>query len=88
MRRRELGGSGIGVSAIGLGCWGMSGSYGPADEEESDPPQAESSAPAESAQAKADVTRARGANIGKRMLLGCAQPESSARRGRWRSERQ
>ena len=35
MIRRELGGSGIEVSAIGLGCWGMSGSYGPADEEES-----------------------------------------------------
>ena len=35
MKRRELGSSGIGVSAIGLGCWGMSGSYGPADEAES-----------------------------------------------------
>ena len=35
MRRRELGRSGIEVSAIGLGCWGMSGSYGPADEPES-----------------------------------------------------
>ena len=35
MRRRELGRSGIEVSAIGLGCWGMSGSYGPADEGES-----------------------------------------------------
>src|SRR3954451_21593727 len=35
MRRRVLGKSGISVSAIGLGCWGMSGSYGPADEEES-----------------------------------------------------
>lgn len=35
MERRELGKSGIGVSAIGLGCWGMSGSYGPADEAES-----------------------------------------------------
>ena len=35
MRRRALGGSGIEVSAIGLGCWGMSGSYGPADEAES-----------------------------------------------------
>ena len=35
MRRRELGKSGISVSAIGLGCWGMSGSYGPADEDES-----------------------------------------------------
>ena len=33
--RRGLGASGISVSAIGLGCWGMSGSYGPADEEES-----------------------------------------------------
>lgn len=35
MKRRELGRSGIEVSAIGLGCWGMSGSYGPADEAES-----------------------------------------------------
>src|SRR5689334_13495673 len=35
MRRRTLGSAGIGVSAIGLGCWGMSGSYGPADEAES-----------------------------------------------------
>src|SRR3954447_17350958 len=35
MRRRALGESGISVSAIGLGCWGMSGSYGPADEAES-----------------------------------------------------
>jgi len=35
MRRRVLGNSGTNVSAIGLGCWGMSGSYGPADEEES-----------------------------------------------------
>ena len=35
MKRRTLGASGIGVSAIGLGCWGMSGSYGPADEAES-----------------------------------------------------
>jgi aryl-alcohol dehydrogenase-like predicted oxidoreductase len=35
MRQRALGRSGIHVSAIGLGCWGMSGSYGPADEAES-----------------------------------------------------
>src|SRR3954453_20509470 len=35
MQCRELGRSGIEVSAIGLGCWGMSGSYGPADEAES-----------------------------------------------------
>src|SRR3954467_1246361 len=35
MKRRALGAGGIDVSAIGLGCWGMSGSYGPADEEES-----------------------------------------------------
>ncbi len=37
MRRRTLGADtgGIEVSAIGLGCWGMSGSYGPADEAES-----------------------------------------------------
>ena len=35
MRRKRLGKSGIEVSAIGLGCWGMSGSYGPADESES-----------------------------------------------------
>ena len=35
MQHRRLGRSGIEVSAIGLGCWGMSGSYGPADEAES-----------------------------------------------------
>jgi aryl-alcohol dehydrogenase-like predicted oxidoreductase len=35
VERRALGTSGIEVSAIGLGCWGMSGSYGPADEAES-----------------------------------------------------
>ncbi|RUL85704.1 aldo/keto reductase [Tautonia sociabilis] len=36
MRKRELGAGGPAVSAIGLGCWGMSGSYGPADEAESE----------------------------------------------------
>jgi aryl-alcohol dehydrogenase-like predicted oxidoreductase len=35
MIRRALGKSGISVSALGLGCWGISGSYGPADEAES-----------------------------------------------------
>jgi aryl-alcohol dehydrogenase-like predicted oxidoreductase len=35
LQTRELGGSGVKVSAIGLGCWGMSGSYGAADEKES-----------------------------------------------------
>src|SRR3954467_4821 len=35
MKHRALGASGITVSAIGLGCWGMPGSYGPADEAES-----------------------------------------------------
>ena len=33
--RRKLGGQGLEVSAIGLGCMGMSQSYGPADESES-----------------------------------------------------
>src|SRR5271154_5324138 len=32
---RKLGGQGLEVSAIGLGCMGMSQSYGPADEKES-----------------------------------------------------
>jgi aryl-alcohol dehydrogenase-like predicted oxidoreductase len=36
MKRRVLGASGVEVSAIGLGCWGMSGSYGPADDAESE----------------------------------------------------
>jgi aryl-alcohol dehydrogenase-like predicted oxidoreductase len=35
MERRPLGNSGIEVSAVGLGCMGMSGMYGPADREES-----------------------------------------------------
>jgi aryl-alcohol dehydrogenase-like predicted oxidoreductase len=34
VERRELGRGGVPVSAIGLGCWGMSGSYGAADEAE------------------------------------------------------
>jgi hypothetical protein len=35
MKRKVLGASGIEVSAIVLGCWGMSGSFGPADQAES-----------------------------------------------------
>jgi len=35
LRKRRLGGHGLEVSAIGLGCMGMSQSYGPADESES-----------------------------------------------------
>jgi aryl-alcohol dehydrogenase-like predicted oxidoreductase len=35
MQQRTLGSQGLGVSAIGLGCMGMSQSYGPADEQES-----------------------------------------------------
>ena len=35
LSKRKLGSQGLEVSAIGLGCMGMSQSYGPADEEES-----------------------------------------------------
>jgi len=35
MQKRKLGSQGLEVSAIGLGCMGMSQSYGPADETES-----------------------------------------------------
>jgi aryl-alcohol dehydrogenase-like predicted oxidoreductase len=35
MEQRALGGQGLRVSAIGLGCMGMSQSYGPADDQES-----------------------------------------------------
>jgi len=35
MERRALGSRGLTVSAIGLGCMGMSGTYGPADDERS-----------------------------------------------------
>jgi aryl-alcohol dehydrogenase-like predicted oxidoreductase len=35
LSKRKLGEQGLQVSAIGLGCMGMSQSYGPADEEES-----------------------------------------------------
>src|SRR6202011_5646335 len=35
MERHRLGNSDLTISAIGLGCYGMSGVYGPADEAES-----------------------------------------------------
>jgi aryl-alcohol dehydrogenase-like predicted oxidoreductase len=35
MNKRKLGSGGLEVSALGLGCMGMSQSYGPADERES-----------------------------------------------------
>jgi hypothetical protein len=35
MERRKFGNSDLTVSTIGLGCYGMSGAYGPADDAES-----------------------------------------------------
>jgi aryl-alcohol dehydrogenase-like predicted oxidoreductase len=35
MERHPLGNTGPEISAVGLGCMGMSGMYGPADREES-----------------------------------------------------
>jgi aryl-alcohol dehydrogenase-like predicted oxidoreductase len=35
MERRTLGNTDLKVSIIGLGCYGMSGAYGPADDAES-----------------------------------------------------
>jgi aryl-alcohol dehydrogenase-like predicted oxidoreductase len=35
MERRRLGNTDLTVSIIGLGCYGMSGAYGPADDAES-----------------------------------------------------
>jgi aryl-alcohol dehydrogenase-like predicted oxidoreductase len=35
MERRRLGNTDLTVSLIGLGCYGMSGTYGPADDVES-----------------------------------------------------
>ena len=35
MQRRWLGNHCLEVSAVGLGCWGMSHAYGPADDKES-----------------------------------------------------
>jgi aryl-alcohol dehydrogenase-like predicted oxidoreductase len=34
MKQRRLGSSGPAISAMGLGCWGMSGTYGSSDEKE------------------------------------------------------
>src|ERR1700733_10329657 len=34
MEQRTLGSNGPAVSAMGLGCWGMSGPYGPSDDAE------------------------------------------------------
>jgi hypothetical protein len=34
MQKRKLGNSGLDVSAMGLGCMGMSANYGPADKGE------------------------------------------------------
>lgn len=36
MKKRPLGQTGMSVSAIGLGCWGMSGAYGAADQQEAE----------------------------------------------------